>query len=346
MKTQNWDFLVRSGAVALALAAVMACGSSPQPESASGPPSANARSTEGAVGSTSAADTAGPTFCWIGSYGRGAGTVPTACPAGQENDAGLCYPVCQSGYYAVGPVCWQSCPDGYTDEGALCAINAQTISADNSGCPWYDECGLTFARGCSTCPEGYENNGCTCQINANVFAKSTYGRGAGAVPTECSGGGEYDAGLCYTSCGANYDGIGPVCWAGCPASMPVSCGVGCADTQADCGNALINQVTKIVQMAANIGALVVTAGTAAPETYVASVSLGATDYAASVAAIQSALLDAGKGLTEQAAEDLANQMVSAAQNGAPINWAAVDPTGVAAVVEAFDAPLCTSLPSN
>jgi hypothetical protein len=54
------------------------------------------------------------------SYGRGAGSVPTSCPAGQEKDAGLCYPVCNSGFRGVGPVCWGSCPEGFDDHGATC----------------------------------------------------------------------------------------------------------------------------------------------------------------------------------------------------------------------------------
>jgi hypothetical protein len=126
-----------------------------------------------------------------GSYGRGVGTVPNACPSGKkkvlalcypgstvpnvcpsgkENDAGLCYPVCQAGYKGVGPVCWQTCPAGYTDDGA------------------------------------------TCRKDAHIFGKDSYGRGAGVVPEACPSGMEYDAGLCYPVCQAGYKGVGPVCW--------------------------------------------------------------------------------------------------------------------------------------
>ena len=46
-------------------------------------------------------------FCWKNTYGRGVGTIPKVdCPKGQENDAGLCYPVCKTHYKGVGPVCW------------------------------------------------------------------------------------------------------------------------------------------------------------------------------------------------------------------------------------------------
>ena len=33
------------------------------------------------------------------------------CAAGQDYDAGLCYPPCPSGYDGVGPVCWQQCTE-------------------------------------------------------------------------------------------------------------------------------------------------------------------------------------------------------------------------------------------
>ncbi len=149
-------------------------------------------------------------------YGRGAGT-PLQCGAGMQYDAGLCYPTCAAGYYGVGPVCWQSCPAGYTDDGAFCRRDARIIGANTSSCPWYDACGLTFARGCSQCPAGYANDGCTCRIDAHIFAKATYGRSLGQVPNTCPGGTHQDGALCYPYCASGYYGVGPVCWQSCPA---------------------------------------------------------------------------------------------------------------------------------
>lgn len=107
-------------------------------------------------------------------------------------------------------------PAGYTDDGLTCRRDAKIINADNSQCPWYDRCGLTLAKGCTVCPAGYANDGCTCRIDANIFGKSSYGRGAGPVPTSCSAGQRYDAGLCYAPCASGYSGAGPVCWGSCP----------------------------------------------------------------------------------------------------------------------------------
>lgn len=150
------------------------------------------------------------------SYGRGTGSPPTGCAAGQELDAGLCYAKCTAGYRGAGPVCWQVCPVGYSDDGATCRLDAQVISADNSACPWYDKCGVTLAKGCSRCPAGFRNDGCTCRRDPHVFAKSSYGRGTGVVPSTCTGILQYDAGLCYPLCSAGYTGVGPVCWGQCP----------------------------------------------------------------------------------------------------------------------------------
>jgi hypothetical protein len=153
--------------------------------------------------------------CQHRSYGRGAGTVPTDCGSGNENQAGLCYPKCRSGFGGAGPVCWQTCPSGFHDDGAFCRRDAEIISANTSSCPWYDVCGLTLAKGCSSCPSGYTNDGCTCRKDAYIFAKSTYTRGAGTVPTSCGSGQELDAGLCYPKCSAGFSGTGPVCWEQC-----------------------------------------------------------------------------------------------------------------------------------
>lgn len=183
------------------------------------------------------------------SYPRGVGTVPTDCGPGRELDGGLCYRMtgargdrtltsCKAGFSAVGPVCWQDCPSGFRDDGAFCAKPApytrrgypwkigdapfdlggarQRCVADHAGgCEqdgllFYPKCKAGFhAFGCCVCtpncPSGMADIGVSCQ-------KQSYGRGAGTVPRSCSAGKEYDAGLCYTPCKPDHDGVGPVCW--------------------------------------------------------------------------------------------------------------------------------------
>jgi len=53
-------------------------------------------------------------------HARGVGTPPSACRAGLQYDAGLCYAMCPAGFNGVGPVCWGTCPAGFADHGATC----------------------------------------------------------------------------------------------------------------------------------------------------------------------------------------------------------------------------------
>jgi len=173
------------------------------------------------------------TMCWRNTYGRGVGVPIYACPSGQEKDGLLCYPLCKDGFYGVGPVCWAHCAAGFTDEGALCGKDGSIVPADNSQCPWYDVCGLVEAKGCSHCSDPTaHNDGCTCRIDPQVYAKDSYGRGAG-YPLGC-GNQQYDAGLCYNYCNTNFTGVGPVCWGVCPSTVNFEEGALCCDSAAGC----------------------------------------------------------------------------------------------------------------
>ncbi len=212
-------------------------------------------------------------MCWKQTYTRGAGTVPTDCPAGQDKDAGLCYDKCKPGYVGVGPVCWSSCPAGFRDDGAFCAkpeaygrgagyaiwsedkCRAENNgSCEKNGAMWYPTCRAGFSpAGCCicspNCPASMTDIGVSC-------AKTSYGRGVGKVPG-CAGGTVNDAGLCYPSCARDYDGVGPVCWGKCPADYPFACGAGCARSQSACAAAVSQMVTDTVSVAVNIALLVV-----------------------------------------------------------------------------------------
>jgi len=76
----------------------------------------------------------------------------------------------------------------------------------------YDGVGLVCWK---QCDPGYVDDGALCRKNADIFAKKSYGRGVGTIPS-CSGNEDYDAGLCYPKCGSGYKGVGPVCWQDCP----------------------------------------------------------------------------------------------------------------------------------
>jgi hypothetical protein len=159
---------------------------------------------------------------------RGAGTVPTACPPGEESDAALCYPRCGEGFRGVGPVCWKSCPSGFTDTGTDCLkpksygrgtgyvvwdekkCVKENGSCEKNGALWYPKCRPGFHNvGCCVCspdcPSGTKDVGVSCE-------KSSYGRSVGKIRS-CAQDEEEQAGLCYKKCEAGYTGVGPVCWA-------------------------------------------------------------------------------------------------------------------------------------
>jgi hypothetical protein len=244
--------LVLAVGVALSAPAIGGCSAAVAPAA-----SGVGAESEGAISATSQAQTSssGRTLadtgvCWRQSYGRGVGTIPTECPEQDKNGA-LCYDKCAAGFDGAGPVCWEQCPAGYHDDGAFCRKDVNIISSNHGSCPWYDVCGLTFARGCSTCPPGYKNDGCTCRLDADIFAKKSYGRGAGNLMS-CGGGKQYDAGLCYDNCSDRFDGAGPVCWQQCPAAAPVACGAGCAVSQEACASSIGLQVLTAL---ATVGAI-------------------------------------------------------------------------------------------
>lgn len=163
-------------------------------------------------------------FCGKGNYSRGVGGPIHACGGGYQKEGLLCYQPCDEGYTGVGPLCWEKCQDGYTDDGATCRKNVSVISSDNADCHWLDKCGLTFDRGCSKCPAGYNNDGCTCSRGAHIYGKKTKQRKSRALG--CNDNEDYDTGLCYPKCRDQYQGVGPICWQGCPAGS-TDIGVSC-----------------------------------------------------------------------------------------------------------------------
>ncbi len=135
------------------------------------------------------------------SYGRGAGSS-LICAANQEAQSGLCYPKCAATHYGVGPVCWQRCPAGYADHGATCfkhifdffgkntygrgagvPVSACPAGLEHNGALCYPRCVAGFVGNgpvCfQRCPAGYRDDGGVCRKDAIIFAKESYGRGAG-----------------------------------------------------------------------------------------------------------------------------------------------------------------------
>lgn len=276
-------------------------------------------------------------FCWKGSYGRGVGILPSTCAPGQVMDGGLCYDKCAPGYTSDGAtLCYKKCPAGSKFSPGFCHFS-----------------------GVGGCPSGLSGLKPSC-----INSAGSYSRGVGK-PMICESDEQNNAGLCYSSCKANYSGNGPVCWGACPSSQPVNCGAGCAKDQAACGAETTNMVMAPLQLAANIVMAVGTGGTAnaakaAARSAVKS-GLSATTRALAKAAFKSLkqdllakirtkvsaklLKDYAKENAEAVMNKAAEQLASAAMSdGGAVDVMQVlgdiDPTGIMDVVSAYNKPTC------
>ena len=325
-------------------------------------------------------------FCWKDSYGRGVGTVPQACPAGQERIGLLCYARCAAGMTRVGTDCHSVCPAGLRDDGLFCRAAEY---GRGSGYPWKfgdplsdsgmisrceadngrGACEMSDAMAYPKCQPGYKAFGC-CICRPEVPNCGALGLNAGVDLScakrvvvgspdvgSCAPGQDRDAGLCYPGCKAAFGGAGPVCWGQCPSTHPVSCGAGCAKSQNACAQNTADQVMSVLEVVANVGLAVVTAGGSTAVT--AGVKGGAT--AAKVAAqtgsrfatritrqeavaiIKKNAKEAGKELSEATVQTYADAVVQVGTTGEfdPTVLAGLDPTGVASVVVAYAKPVCS-----
>jgi len=201
-----------------------------------------------------------------------------------------------------------------------------------------------------------------------VCTKKTFGRGAG-VPMICDPAEDQDAGLCYKKCNANFHGVGPVCWARCPAGW-TDCGAGCGTSSKECAGKIIDMITAPALMVANIVGTVVgtsaitkavgmAAKTAAKVSKVAKVAQKSIKIASKVAHFAKDIFakgnQNGQTMTQEEADALAEATVDQAQGslGLGDNEEAfmqafdmienVDPTGAMTAAKAFMFPLCSKI---
>jgi hypothetical protein len=191
------------------------------------------------------------------------------------------------------------------------------------------------------CPQDYVNDGAFCRRPKplKIIAKDSYGRGVGS-PMGCPPDQEKDGALCYNNCQGGYNGIGPVCWQTCPPERPFNCGAGCAVDQGACATGVLAQVTSVIELAGNIVALAATAGGSTGFTMARVPAQSAAQLATTSQKVKKAILDVAKDLAQDAAENIGMEIIDAAYNGKSIDWSAMDPTGIAAVVKAFSRPHC------
>ena len=305
-------------------------------------------------------------FCWRDTTTRGAGTIPTICPAGTVQDPSglLCYPACKAGYKMVGPVCWQVCPSGYVDTGALCHIDKPLTKSGSWECTERDifgTCWWSVLR----CPSGYTNAGLFCALNTPSvpagwkgasgldIIKGSYGNGGGSIKNGCAGGKENDAGLCYPKCPTGYKGEGPVCWGQPPKPTWVQCGMGSAKDSATCGMTVFDQVSSVGNLAASV-ATMGSSGAATNATKVSKLAELKKAFAAAKAANPKWAQAAEASLkVKEAAEQTYTSYQVLSTDAVPTDEdiarlaaqiaSLADPTGATGVVAAYTYPKCSKL---
>lgn len=246
-------------------------------------------------------------FCWRQSEGRGAGVpLDTQCGKGMQMDAGLCYKPCKPGYGGVANSCNARCPAGYRDDGLFCAKPTPATYIPPSFALWdKSKCEASAPQGCHQkgalfypkCQAGYHNVALNCQRNcpsgwndAGVSCtKPSYDRGIGRTPG-CSNGLEQDGLLCYPKCKrSDMQGVGPVCWQGCPKDRPIACGAGCAIDKKQCAADVINMTVSPLLFIASTASL----GSLTPATKTAQTVQNAANSAKTAASIAQKVLKPG-----------------------------------------------------
>ena len=327
-----------------------------------------------------------PDVCWKPTYARGAGTIPGECGPGEQREAGLCYKICPAGFVGVAGQCHQACPQGFKSTGLLdatctkpdrfnrtafqptaagtaqCNTESQGRGCEQIGGAWFVKPPPQFVcQGplCQqTCPAGMTEtaNGAACRKQPAVA------RGLGNIP-KCGSDSVAQGGLCYKNCNSGFGGAGPVCWGQCPATHPVDCGGMCGTSAKDCGGAIANQVISVLDFAAtSIEAVVTLGGSTAVRTAINAAEKAAQDGAeAAITAAAKATRNLAKNVTqEQLKKELLKQIgeigvsltpdqvsnLTAMTAGEKFDFTSLDPTGIGAIVAAFNKPVCEMPPGS
>ncbi|MDT9002342.1 RICIN domain-containing protein [Paucibacter sp. APW11] len=170
-------------------------------------------------------------FCYkTAAYDRGAGILP-GCADGQYKDGALCYSNCRSGFHPVGPVCWSDQSLSYTP-GWHCTAKIG---------------GVCVATAPDSCRDGYTGVGGVCWLT-----KASYGNGAGSAANSCNSNRVMQAGLCYLKPRDGYQCNVTSCNQRCAAGV-VDCGpAACASNANQCASTIANMVVSSALMFASI----------------------------------------------------------------------------------------------
>jgi ribosomal protein L7/L12 len=292
--------------------------------------------------------------------------------------AGVCYSNCPDGFSDFGVGCSKPEPygrgigygwefgDDFNNDGMLerCQEN-EGVECEMGGVVAYPKCREGFHtvgwNVCSPdCPGDLTDSGVSCTKHSYILPIST--------PPDCADGKEKLGALCYDKCAPNEYRVGLTCWGRCPASHPVACGAACATDDDACARETVEMVTSVLDIATEVA----TGGTGGAALKGAKTLTKVGLKEATKTAIKTmkekvkgltkeeikkkigeAVLEYGKTVGENVAtdkmkEDLGKSLEAVLdpekddhdEDEAEIDPTVLDPTGIAAVVKAYNHPIC------
>lgn len=203
-------------------------------------------------------------FCWRDTHLRGVGKIPSGCSADHDKLGALCYEKCKD----PTPVrhlldCTSKCPEGSINEALTCRWASYGRGAgyvlwkkgecqrksgklcEKHGALWYPVCKQGFTGSGPMC---HPHVDCVKLGLGNKVAtscwKKTDSTSLRPKNMKCRNSEEENAGLCYSRCQKNFEGVGPVCWASAPEGW-VGCGAGFAKNKLACSKVVTNQVFSV-----------------------------------------------------------------------------------------------------
>jgi Extracellular link domain/PAN domain len=191
-----------------------------------------------------------------------------------------------------------------------------------------------------SCQAGYVRQGKYCVNPGNPSNKylRKYYRGAGVPMSACPPNMEKVGALCKSACPEGSHGVAGVCWMDCPDERPYRIGAVCGETEQDARYAVSQMVLSTWDAVGNIALMVVTAGSAtAAKTAEKAISTGVK--VGLKGTLKVAAKEVGTELGESLLESTAQTVIDSAA-AQDFEWSSLDPTGIAAVVQAFNHPIC------
>ncbi len=197
------------------------------------------------------------------------------CPEGYSNSGTGCFRLsgaaplgmnsmtCKASETKVEGHCYKACEAGYTNSGSSCVRALSTVGADKMTCKTGYHKDNGKPRCVADCGNGFTSNGETCAREASTLGLDAMSCKAGETRSgarclvangSCASGQVQQGGLCYSACGAGFEGVGATCYATGNKAW-VACGMGLAKDAKACAAMVFDPLTALKQAAVSVGML-------------------------------------------------------------------------------------------